>query len=1394
LEDGARVVALRSAALRSLSGSGTMLSVAAPIDERPGVSIAAVNGPDSVVLSGTTEALRQVVDELGEEVRTRWLPVDYASHSPAVEVLREELAQQLAGVAPARSRVPLYSTVTAGVIDTATMDAGYWYENLRTTVDFHGAVTAAHADGFTKLVEVSPHPVLPGTVTVGTLRRDEPEQRRFLLAAAELFVTGTPIDWNFGGRRVPLPTYAFQHRNYWVEPATETADAEFWHRVDRGDTAALATSATPESWEAVLPDLLAWRDRKQTRGRVTSWRYHVTWRPRPARPATAPTGTWLVVAADGDPQADALATALENAGATARIIRPDGADPGERTTWTPSLTGPCSGVVSLLGLAEQPHPRYPTVPTGPAATVSLLQALGAAGIDVPLWCLTRGAVATGPGDELRSPTQALIWGIGRIAALEHPERWGGLLDLPPDLGATEWAAVCSALAADDGEDQLALRPSGVHVRRLAPAPPVRTPAPEDDWAGGTVLVTGGTGALGAHIARWAAGRGTARLLLLGRRGQATPGIDALLAELRATGCPADVVACDVADRDALAGVLAGIPAEFPLTAVIHAAGALDDDLLDALHPARMATPLGAKMAGAWNLHELTADRPLRKFVLFSSFGGVVGSPGQGNYAPANAYLDALAQYRRSRGLPATAVAWGAWAGDGMARQPTVDRFIRHGVPPMAVPDALLAWEAALAADDPAVLIADIDWQKFWIANNAERRNHLYDDIPDLGDRIAELGAPSSGDGRELARQLAGSSTAERYATVLELVRRTVATVLGHTGPGRVDAGRAFRDLGFDSLTAVELRNRLGAATAVRLPATLVFDHPTADAVTAHILGELFGAVAPDERITRAAEPGEPLAVVGMACRYPGGVGSPDELWRLILDGGDAITPFPADRGWDLDALYDPDPDSRGTTYARAGGFLHGAGRFDAAFFGISPREALAMDPQQRLLLETGWEALEHAGIDPRTLRGSDTGVFTGMSYHDYLSGIDTLPDGVEGFVGTGSSASVVSGRIAYLFGLEGPAVTLDTACSSSLVAMHLAAQALRSGECSMALAGGVTVMATPSGFVEFSRQRGLAEDGRCKAFGAAADGFGPAEGVGVVVLERLSDARANGHRVLAVLRGSAVNQDGASNGLTAPNGPSQQRVIRRALDAAGLTTAEVDVVEAHGTGTALGDPIEAQALLATYGQERAEPLWVGSVKSNIGHTQAAAGVAGVIKMVMALRDGVLPATLHVDEPTPHVDWSSGAVSLLTSAREWPVNGHPRRAAVSSFGISGTNAHVILEQAPDAAEPEPVEVDGPVAWALSARGPEALAAQGQRLARWVRAHPELEPVDIGWSLAGTRAVFEDRAVVIGSDRDELLAALDVGVVPGRRAGGLGMIFGGQGSQRPGMGRELARAFP
>ncbi len=1046
---------------------------------------------------------------------------------------------------------------------------------------------------------------------------------------------------------------------------------------------------------------------------------------------------------------------------------------------------------------------------------------------------TRGAVPAGADGAVTDPAGGAVWGLIRAAQSENPDRIV-LLDLDPApdsaIDPTDLAPAVG-LALDigpalgrlttDTEPELALRGEALYIPRLTRATTAgagRAAVSEGPGAldpEGTVLITGGTGSLGGLLARHlVARRGIRHLVLASRRGQAAEGAAELVAELTGLGAAQVTVAsCDVTDRDAVAALLAEARRSGrPLTGVVHTAGIADAGVIGTLRPEQVARVFAPKVTAVRHLDELTRELvpELTAFVVFSSVSSVFLGAGTGSYAAANAFLDAVAQRRRAEGLPATSLAWGLWdqATGGMAAgmdDLTRSRMNRRGgVLPMSPDEGMDLFDAALRTGEALLVPAKLDLRQLRTDAGAGRAiPTLLRGLVRTGRQTVRAAAGDSGGG--LADRLAGLGAAEQEALLLDLVRTHAATVLGHAGPEGIKPDTAFRDSGFDSLTSVELRNRLREATGLKLAATVVFDHPNPLSLARHLHGELgeTTATAPAPAVAVAlADPDEPIAIVGMACRLPGDVNSPEDLWQLVSEGRDAMSGFPDDRGWDLSGFFSDDPDQAGTSYVSQGGFLYDAALFDASFFGISPREALAMDPQQRLLLETSWEALERAGIDPLALKGTDVGVFSGLMGQGYgTSG--PVPPELEGFTGTGGMGSVASGRVAYVFGFEGPAVTVDTACSSSLVAIHLAAQALRNGECSMALAGGATVMATPGTFVEFSRQRGLASDGRCKSYADAADGTGWAEGAGVVVLERLSEARRKGHRVLAVVRGSAVNQDGASNGLTAPNGPSQQRVIRKALANAGLTPADVDAVEGHGTGTVLGDPIEAQALLATYGQDRAEPVWLGSLKSNIGHTQMAAGVAGVIKMVQAMRHGVLPATLHVDTPTSQVDWEAGAVRLLTEAREWPDVDRPRRAGVSGFGVSGTNAHVILEQAPEEPETEPpASTDGPLPVILSARSTGALAGQAGRLAEFVGG-TDLPMTAVAGALVSRRAVLPERAVIVAESREEAVAGLEslaagepspLVVTGSDTYGRTVFVFPGQGSQRVGMGRELYGRYP
>jgi len=1492
LEDAAKVVALRSRALISLSGAGGMLSLAAPVDDVTGrlaayddrLALAAVNGPSATVVSGEPAALAELAAEYERDgVRTRLLPVDYASHGPQVDAIRDEVLSVLLGITPQPARLPMVSAMTGDYVQGPVLDAEYWYASLRNTVQFSRAVEVLGRDEYGAFIEVSAHPVLTTSITAtlenyvpivpvvsGTLRRDDGGAARMLTSLAEVYVRGVAVDWRSvltEGERVELPTYAFQRTYYWPRPPELGAspvgrlnplsegEARFWAAVEANDVTGLAGALSVDGqwpFSDVVPAMASWRRRENEQSAVADWRYRVTWVPV-ADPAPAMLhGTWLLLAGpedsdDGLTSAVALALAARGADVATLHITPDEFDRATLADRIAAATDSTesAGVISLLALDEAPLPESPFVTAGLAGTLGLVQALGDAGIAAPLWLLTQGAVSAGPDEALTNPIQAQVWGLGRVAGLEHPDRWGGLIDLPTALDTSSAERLGNVLAGC-GEDQVAIRPGGIRARRLVRASANRRQTePEQPWTThGSVLLTGASGAIGPDLAAWLAKSHVPHAILASRRGPQTPGAALLAASMAENGTAVTMAACDVSEREQVAGLLDWIPGVAgPLSVVIHAAVAVELTPLTRVDVAELAMASSAKVAGAAHLDELTADLDLEAFVLFSSITATWGVGDHGSYAAANAYLDALAENRRGRGLPATSVAWGVWDSGGRfdelpaADEPAVhteqwlpqslvpNRLRRQGLRLLDPTKALNALGHVLAADETVLAVADVDWPQFSAVFNAARSWRLLDGIPEARQADDDPGQNSvavSGEAAELLARLLGVSTVQRERIVTDLVRGHAAAVLGHSSPAAVQASRAFRDMGFDSLTAVELRGRLNQATGLQLPSTVVFDYPSPLALAQQVLTRLIGnaaaLTADAPRALPAASSADPVVIVGMGCRFPGGADSPEAFWKLLANGADAISGFPADRGWDS-AWGSAD----GASYTAEGGFITGMADFDPAFFRISPREALGMDPQQRILLETSWEALERGGIDPAALRGSLTGVFTGASSSGYAgqAGFGAGVAGSEGHLMIGNLTSVISGRVSYTLGLEGPAVTVDTACSSALVALHLAAQALRGGECDLALAGGVMVITDPAEFIGFSQQGALAADARCKPFSADADGMSLSEGVGVLVLERLSDARRNGHPVLAVVAGSAVNQDGASNGLSAPNGPSQQRVIRAALANAGLSASDIDVIEAHGTGTALGDPIEAQAILATYGQNRPEdrPLLLGSVKSNIGHVQQAAGAAGIMKMVLALQHDLVPATLYADVPSPHVDWTAGDVRLLHEAAEWTTaDARPRRAGVSSFGISGTNAHVILEEPPvepapsddaDAtADAEPLEPElltsAPATWLVSGHTPVGLHDQAERLAAHLNANPDLDPADVAWSLAATRTALEHRAVLCGETRDELMAALSAlvsgepsaGVITGAAgtAAPVVFVFPGQGGQWVGMGRELAASSP
>jgi thioester reductase-like protein len=1334
LEDAAKLVAAKARLTHALPSTGAMLAAATSLDllsphlrAQPEVEVAAINGPRATTLAGPATAIARLLEILLRSgIDAQALPIAQAFHSGAIDPVLAEFTAVAERVTFRAPQFPIVTCLHGREAAAEIVTPHYWARQMREPVQFMRGVQMLAADlGCTAFLELGPKPSLTalGQATfsaadraaqlwVPSLRPQRSDWSVLLSSLISLHGRGVPIDWSafdrpYARRRLGgLPTYRFQRRRCWLELPSPVA----------------ASQGVPT--------------------------YALRWEARPRSAPHAHRGHWLLITPD-----DTLAAGLTAALATRG-----------HSVQRRSLTAPL--------LLEQPAPRGVIIAAPLADTVSLARQLLAQS-PTPLWLLTQHALPTGRETRALNLPAAALAGFARAFALEQSGHWGGLIDLDANSAPNLAAAADELCGTGDDDDVVALRGETRLVPRLHPwrADAVSKRAAPRFSSEKTYLITGGTGALGLHLARWLVAHGATHLTLLSRR-EARPEVRVEIAGFSGERVQVRTILGDVAQRADIERTLRAIAEEgLPLGGVFHAAGVAGFTPLHELTNDAFAAVLAAKVDGGRHLDELTRALGLDHFVLFSSIASVWGSHGQTHYAAANAALDALAHERRRVGLPALSVNWGPWDHAGMAAPAAREQLRRIGLSPLDPAAALSALGPLLMSDAPQVIAAQVDWPVFRAVLSVRRARPLLDVVAP-----AAPASPTPASRSDVLARLRATDATLRAAGLATYLQTELERVLGRDAAHPIDPEEGFFDLGMDSLMAVELRRRLETDLELSLPTTIAFDRATLQALHGELLARLFPDAAPREaaRSTSAAREAislrEPIAIVGLGCRFPGGVSSPAEFWDLLRSGREALKPVPPER-WASDRYYHPDPEHAGTMYVREFGFVDGVDLFDHAFFNIYPREAVSMDPQQRLLLETTWEALESAGLATPALHGSNTGTFVGVSNNDYLQRLLKSGDTtrIDAYAGTGNALNAVAGRIAYALGLRGPTMVTDTACSSSLVALHQACQSLRNGECDQAIAAGVNLILTPEPTIALSRARMLAPDGRCKTFAAAADGYGRGEGCGVVILKRLSDARTAGDTVLAVITGSAVNQDGASSGFTVPSGSAQQALVRRALAQASREPQDLDYVEAHGTGTPLGDPIEINALAEVVGPARRAPLWVGSVKTNLGHLESAAGIAGVIKVVLALRHGALPAHLHFAEPSPHIRWQDLPIQVPTTLTPWPTPANrPRVAGVSAFGFTGTNAHVILESAPPSASIARVATAEPRAWLvpLSARSPEALLALRSRVLAWLETDASLTLADVARTLGAGRTHFafrEAHPVTTLGDLRARLAATSASVV-------------------------------
>jgi acyl transferase domain-containing protein/D-arabinose 1-dehydrogenase-like Zn-dependent alcohol dehydrogenase/acyl carrier protein len=1476
LEDGALLMTERGRLFGSLPAGGRMAAVFTAAervesltDEFPTLSVAAYNGANTV-LSGPAQDLDQAMARLtADGVRCDWLDTSHAFHSALLDPILDEFeayADRFNYKAPQRILIDNRTGVALG--RSVKLDGAYWRRHARQPVEFAKSVRTLAGLNCKVLLEIGPQPVLtaaalrawpdPATAprAIASLRRNTADHRQITEAVADAYVLGHLPD--FGAfrqahaRKLDLPTYPFERRQYWYTdnrehsnrqqhlggPRTETVRLLEDGRIE--ELAVLLDGASGDRQTLdVLTKLAAQHNQQRTTQSIADGRYEFRWEKSTAPIASAEAGegsTWLLMGANSE-AVQPFVDALTAHGHQSRILGLPASDADEERLVAALRDAvaddPTLRIVHVAALDSETAPSMRSLLRMQhqvlGGTRRLFRAALAAELRRPIWVVTRGAQRVSDADTV-SPDQSCLWGFGRAASLELPQVWGGLADLA-DGTADEWSRFINRITAPRDsaitEDQIALRDQVVYVPRLVRpvGRPSGTPLELRDDA--TYLVTGGLGSIGLEIAGYLAAHGAKHLVLTSRRAPsdaAQQRIDALGAQY---GCEFRVVAADVANAHDVARLLAGVQTELPsLAGIFHAAGEIGTKPLSSLDDAEVDRVFAGKVWGAWHLSEAAADLNLDFFLSTSSIASVWGGFGQTAYGAANAFLDGLAWRVRERGVSGISVNFGPWSA-GMADAESRARLDKRGIQTLSPADALAGMADVMAASSArgAVqgVVARIDWARFLpLYQQAGRRAFL----AELEREVPEVApAPTVSGKTELIERLTNAPVQQRKRLLTDYLLDAVAEVTRvDAAEIREDAG--FFDLGMDSLMAIELRRRIEQGVGKEIPATLAMDYPRLSDVVDYLLSDVLGLSqqasaksAPQLASAVTTPTDDPIAIVAVSCRFPGAP-DPEAFWEVLSGGVDAIREVPEDR-FDIDEFYDPDPETSGKTYTRFGGFLDGIDGFDPEFFGISPREAVWIEPQQRLTLETAWEGLERAGYSPAALRGSRTGIFVGVGANEYAHLLSSESvDKLEPYFITGNALNAISGRVAFVLGLEGPAVAVDTACSSALVAVHQACQALHSGDCDLALAGGVNVLLSPVTVIAASRARMLSPVGRCKTFDASADGYVRSEGCGILVLKRLSDAVRDGDRVCAVIPSSAVNQDGASSGLTVPNGGAQQRLIGTALARAGLAGGDVDYLEAHGTGTPLGDPIEVQAAAAAYGASRDadRPLLMGSVKTNIGHLESASGAAGLIKVVLSLQHEVLPESLHFEKPSPHIPWDSLPVRIVDKAIPWQANGRPRRAGVSSFGFTGTNAHVLIEEAPPQAAtadedsagdvvvaPESDTHEQPVnVLALSARSPEALPALAQRYEAWLTAHPDVDVADVCLTAGTGRSHFEHRAALVVDSvegaREGLAELAENRLRPGVLRGEhtnrptTAWLFTGQGSQYPGMARELFDAEP